>query len=140
MKKTSFIKSGDKELAIHGDYLRFKDDESIKDIVINKITSISVENINDQYSKLIWAALGFFTSIISWYLLEESIFSTIISILSLIGAVVFFISYFLLSLYRKFTIKTARIDIFLEFSSLDNYKILEFKKTLLERMNSYNSK
>ena len=65
MKKTSFIKSGDKELAIHGDYLRFKDDESIKDIVINKITSISVENINYQYSKLIWAALGFFTSIIS---------------------------------------------------------------------------
>tara|TARA_Y100000768_G_C23961295_1_gene675515 strand:+ start:610 stop:1020 length:411 start_codon:yes stop_codon:yes gene_type:complete len=136
MDKISFVKSGNKELAIHGDYLRFKDDDSIKDIVVDKITSISIEGINNQYSKLLWAILGFLSSIISWYFLEESLLSTLVSILSLIGGLIFFISYFVFSFYSKITIKTSRIDIVLEFSELKKNKILEFKKTLLSKISN----
>jgi len=136
MDKISFVKSGNKELAIHGDYLRFKDDDSIKDIVVDKITSISVEGLNNQYSKLLWAILGFLSSIISWYFLEESLLSTLVSILSLIGGLIFFISYFVFSFYSKITIKTSRIDIVLEFSELKKNKILEFKKTLLSKISN----
>ncbi|MBC78149.1 MAG: hypothetical protein CL745_00890 [Chloroflexi bacterium] len=136
MDKISFVKSGNKELAIHGDYLRFKDDDSIKDIVVDKITSISIEGLNNQYSKLLWAILGFLSSIISWYFLEESLLSTLVSILSLIGGLIFFISYFVFSFYSKITIKTSRIDIVLEFSELKKNKILEFKKTLLSKISN----
>lgn len=131
MKKISFIKSGGKELALHGDYLRFKDDESIKDIIISKIVSVSIENISGHYIKLFWATLGLFCSLISWYFLEESIFSTTVSILSLIGGMIFFASFFIMASYNQLTIKTSRLDITLEFSNFNRIKILEFKQNLL---------
>ena len=36
MKNRSFIKSGNKEIVLHGDLLRYKNEEEIKDIVIKK--------------------------------------------------------------------------------------------------------
>jgi hypothetical protein len=134
MDKISFVKSGNKELVIHGDYLRFKDDESIKDIIVDKITSISIDGLKNQYSKLLWATLGFLSSLISWYFLEESLLSSIVSILSLIGGIIFFISYFVLTTYSKLTIKTSRLDIVIEFSDLRKNKFIEFKKTLLSKI------
>ena len=134
MDKISFVKSGNKELVIHGDYLRFKDDESIKDIIVDKITSITIDGLNNQYSKLLWATLGFLSSLISWYFLEESLLSSIVSILSLIGGIIFFISYFVLTTYSKLTIKTSRLDIVIEFSDLRKNKFIEFKKTLLSKI------
>lgn len=134
MDKISFVKSGNKELVIHGDYLRFTDDESIKDIIVDKITSITIDGLNNQYSKLLWATLGFLSSLISWYFLEESLLSTIVSILSLIGGIIFFISYFVLTTYSKLTIRTSRLDIVLEFSDLRKNKFIEFKKTLLAKI------
>jgi len=134
MDKISFVKSGNKELVIHGDYLRFKDDESIKDIIVDKITSISIDGLKNQYSKLLWATLGFLSSLISWYFLEESLLSSIVSILSLIGGIIFFISYFVLTTYSKLTIKTSRLDIVIEFSDLRKNNFIEFKKTLLSKI------
>ena len=134
MKQTSFVKSGNKELAIHGDYLRFKENNSIRDIIVDKIISISIEADKSNYSKLIWAFLGFLSSVIAWYFLEESFFSTIIAVLCLIGGIIFFISYFILSTYSTLIIKTSRIDIIMEFSNLNSNKIFGFKKTLLSKI------
>ena len=134
MKKISFVKSGSKELALHGDYLRFKDDESIKDIIISKITSISIEKTKRHQYKLAWAGLGFLISLIAWYFLEESLFSTLLALFSLIGGTIYFVSFFILSTYNKLTIKTFRIDITLEYSNLNKNKILEFKKNLLHKI------
>ena len=133
MSKISFVRSGNKELAIYGDYLRFKDNESIKSVILSKINSILVEGVNNQYSKLLWSCLGFLTSIISWYFLEENLMSTLISIFSFIGGLIFFISYFILSSYLKMTIKTTSIDIVLEFPSHKKNMFLEFKRTLLDK-------
>ncbi len=133
MSKISFVRSGNKELAIYGDYLRFKDNESIKSVILSKINSILVDGVNNQYSKLLWSCLGFLTSIISWYFLEENLMSTLISIFSFIGGLIFFISYFILSSYLKMTIKTTSIDIVLEFPSHKKNMFLEFKRTLLDK-------
>ena len=133
MSKISFVRSGNKELAIYGDYLRFKDNESIKSVILSKINSILVDGVNNQYSKLLWSCLGFLTSIISWYFLEENLMSTLISIFSFIGGLIFFISYFILSCYLKMTIKTTSIDIVLEFPSHKKNMFLEFKRTLLDK-------
>ena len=133
MSKISFVRSGNKELAIYGDYLRFKDNESIKSVILSKINSILVDGVNNQYSKLLWSCLGFLTSIISWYFLEENLMSTLISIFSFIGGLIFFISYFILSSYLKMTIKTTSIDIVLEFPSYKKNMFLEFKRTLLDK-------
>ena len=134
MKKISFVKSDSKELALHGDYLRFKDDDSIKDIIISKITSISIESIKGHHYKLAWAGLGFLISLIAWYFLEKSLFSTLLALFSLIGGTIYFVSFFILSTYNKLTIKTSRIDITLEYSNLNKNKILEFKKNLLHKI------
>ncbi len=133
MSKISFVRSGNKELVIYGDYLRFKDNESIKSVILSKINSILVDGVNNQYSKLLWSCLGFLTSIISWYFLEENLMSTLISIFSFIGGLIFFISYFILSSYLKMTIKTTSIDIVLEFPSHKKNMFLEFKRTLLDK-------
>ena len=133
MSKISFVRSGNKELAIYGDYLRFKDNESIKSVILSKINSILVDGVNNQYSKLLWSCLGFLTSIISWYFLEENLMSTLISIFSFIGGLIFFVSYFILSSYLKMTIKTTSIDIVLEFPSHKKNMFLEFKRTLLDK-------
>ncbi|MBA46508.1 MAG: hypothetical protein CL893_00290 [Dehalococcoidia bacterium] len=133
MSKISFVRSGNKELAIYGDYLRFKDNESIKSVILSKINSILVDGVNNQYSKLLWSCLGFLTSIISWYFLEENLMSNLISIFSFIGGLIFFVSYFILSSYLKMTIKTTSIDIVLEFPSHKKNMFLEFKRTLLDK-------
>ena len=134
MEKRSFLKSGSKEIVLHGDLLRYKNEEEIKDIVIKKIDSISIENNKGIQSNLAWAILGFIVSIISWYFLDQSILSTSIAIISMIAGLIFFGSYFLLSTYSILVIKTARLDITIEFSSLNRRKVNEFRRILLARL------
>ena len=114
--------------------MRYKNEEEIKDIVIKKIDSISIENNKGIQSNLAWAILGFIVSIISWYFLDLSILSTSIAIISMIAGLIFFGSYFLLSTYSILVIKTARLDITIEFSSLNRRKVNEFRRILLARL------
>ena len=67
MENRSFLKSGSKEIVLHGDLLRYKNEDEIKDIVVEKIDSISIENTKGIQSNLAWAFLGFIVSLISWY-------------------------------------------------------------------------
>ena len=46
MEKRSFLKSGSKEIVLHGDLLRYKNEDEIKDIVVEKIDSISIETVS----------------------------------------------------------------------------------------------
>ena len=119
---------------LHGDLLRYKNEDEIKDIVVEKIDSISIENTKGIQSNLAWAFLGFIVSLISWYFLEESVLSTSIAIISMIAGLIFFGSYFLLSTYSTLVIKTSRLDISFEFSSINRRKVNEFRKILLERL------
>ena len=41
MENRSFLKSGSKEIVLHGGLLRYKNEDEIKDIVVEKIDSIS---------------------------------------------------------------------------------------------------
>ena len=134
MEKRSFLKSGSKEIVLHGDLLRYKNEDEIKDIVVEKIDSISIENTKGIQSNLAWAFLGFIVSLNSWYFLEESVLSTSIAIISMIAGLIFFGSYFLLSTYCTLVIKTSRLDISFEFSSINRRKVNEFRKILLERL------
>ena len=134
MEKRSFLKSGSKEIVLHGDLLRYKNEDEIKDIVVEKIDSISIENTKGIQSNLAWASLGFIVSLISWYFLDESVLSTSIAIISMIAGLIFFGSYFLLSNYSTLVIKTSRLDISFEFSSINRRKVNEFRKILLERL------
>ena len=134
MEKRSFLKSGSKEIVLHGDLLRYKNEDEIKDIVVEKIDSISIENTKGIQSNLAWASLGFIVSLISWYFLDESVLSTSIAIISMIAGLNFFGSYFLLSTYSTLVIKTSRLDISFEFSSINRRKVNEFRKILLERL------
>ena len=61
----------------------------IKDIVVEKIDSISIENTKGIQSNLAWASLGFIVSLISWYFLDESVLSTSIAIISMIAGLIF---------------------------------------------------
>ena len=134
MEKRSFLKSGSKEIVLHGDLLRYKNEDEIKDIVVEKIDSISIENTKGLLSNLAWAFLGFIVSLISWYFLDESVLSTSIAIISMIAGLILFGSYFLLSTYSTLVIKTSRLDISFEFSSINRRKVNEFRKILLERL------
>ena len=134
MKKRSFLKSGSKEIVLHGDLLRYKNEDEIKDILVEKIDSISIENTKGLLSNLAWAFLGFIVSLISWYFLDESVLSTSIAIISMIAGLILFGSYFLLSTYSTLVIKTSRLDISFEFSSINRRKVNEFRKILLERL------
>jgi len=134
MEKRSFLKSGSKEIVLHGDLLRYKNEDEVKDIVVEKIDSISIENTKGIQSNLAWAFLGFIVSLISWYFLDESVLSTSIAIISMIAGLIFFGSYFLLSTYSTLVIKTSRLDISFEFSSINRRKVNEFRKILLERL------
>ena len=89
MEKRSFLKSGSKEIVLHGDLLRYKNEDEIKDIVVEKIDSISIENTKGIQSNLAWASLGFIVSLISWYFLDESVLSTSIAIISMIAGLIF---------------------------------------------------
>jgi len=55
MEKRSFLKSGSKEIVLHGDLLRYKNEDEVKDIVVEKIDSISIENTKGIQSNLAWA-------------------------------------------------------------------------------------
>ena len=134
MEKRSFLKSGSKEIVLHGDLLRYKNEDEVKDIVVEKIDSISIENTKGIQSNLAWASLGFIVSLISWYFLDESVLSTSIAIISMIAGLILFGSYFLLSTYSTLVIKTSRLDISFEFSSINRRKVNEFRKILLERL------
>ena len=134
MENRSFLKSGSKEIALHGKLLRYKNEDEIKDVVVEKIDSISIENTKGIQSNLGWAFLGFIVSLVSWYFLDESFLSTSIAIISMIAGLIFFGSYFLLSTYSTLVIKTARIDISFEFSSINRRKVNEFRKILLARI------
>ncbi len=134
MEKRSFLKSGSKEIVLHGDLLRYKNEDEIKDILVEKIDSISIENTKGLLSNLAWAFLGFIVSLISWYFLDESVLSTSIAIISMIAGLILFGSYFLLSTYSTLVIKTSRLDISFEFSSINRRKVNEFRKILLERL------
>ena len=134
MEKRSFLKSGSKEIVLHGDLLRYKNEDEIKDIVVEKIDSISIENTKGIQSNLAWAFLGFIVSLISWYFLDESVLSTSIAIISMIAGLILFGSYFLLSTYSTLVIKTSRLDISFEFSSINRRKVNDFRKILLERL------
>ena len=134
MGKRSFLKSGSKEIVLHGDLLRYRNEDEIKDIVVEKIDSISIENTKGLLSNLAWAFLGFIVSLISWYFLDESVLSTSIAIISMIAGLILFGSYFLLSTYSTLVIKTSRLDISFEFSSINRRKVNEFRKIVLERL------
>tara|TARA_B100001029_G_scaffold108997_1_gene90016 strand:- start:35903 stop:36310 length:408 start_codon:yes stop_codon:yes gene_type:complete len=134
MGKRSFLKSGSKEIVLHGDLLRYRNEDEIKDIVVEKIESISIENTKGIQSNLAWAFLGFIVSLISWYFLDESVLSTSIAIISMIAGLILFGSYFLLSTYSTLVIKTSRLDISFEFSSINRRKVNEFRKIVLERL------
>ncbi|MQF85301.1 MAG: hypothetical protein FI730_05915 [SAR202 cluster bacterium] len=134
MGKRSFLKSGSKEIVLHGDLLRYRNEDEIKDIVVEKIDSISIENTKGIQSNLAWAFLGFIVSLISWYFLDESVLSTSIAIISMIAGLILFGSYFLLSTYSTLVIKTSRLDISFEFSSINRRKVNEFRKIVLERL------
>lgn len=134
MEKRSFLKSGSKEIVLHGDLLRYKNEDEIKDILVEKIDSISIENTKGLLSNLAWAFLGFIVSLISWYFLDESVLSTSIAIISMIAGLILFGSYFLLSTYSTLVIKTSRLDISFEFSSINRRKVNKFRKILLERL------
>ena len=134
MEKRSFLKSGSKEIVLHGDLLRYRNEDEIKDIVVEKIESISIENTKGIQSNLAWAFLGFIVSLISWYFLDESVLSTSIAIISMIAGLILFGSYFLLSTYSTLVIKTSRLDISFEFSSINRRKVNEFRKIVLERL------
>ncbi len=138
MQKNSFIKIGAKELAIHGDYLRFKNDEEENtELIIYKITSVSIQKIGNLYSKLGWAFLGFFCALVSWYFLEESLLSNLLSLLSLIGGIVYFLSYFIVSNYQEMLIKSPRQEINIEFPITKTNKVNMFKRELLNRMKTF---
>ena len=133
-KDQNFLRLGNKNLYIHGDFLRYKNEDSENiEILITKIVSISIEKLEGQYKNLIWATLGFILSVISWYFLENTLLSNLLCILSLIGGTVYLLSYFIFSNYLKLIIKTSRLDLYLEFPSQKKYSVNKFKKMLLEK-------
>ena len=115
-KEQNFLNLGNKKLCLHGSYLRYKNSDSENiEFLISKITSISVKRLENQYKNLLWGFTGFFFSIVSWYFLDNSLLSNILSILSFFGGAFYFISYFIFSSYFKLVIATQRLDISLEF-------------------------
>ena len=134
-KNQNFLRLGNKNLYIHGAFLRYKNDDSENiEILITKIVSISIEKLEGQYKNLIWAMLGFILFVISWYFLENTLLSNILCVLSLLGGTVYLLSYFIFSNYLKLIIKTSRLDLYLEFPSQKKYSVNKFKNLLLEKL------
>jgi len=116
MKTLKYLSFGGKKIIINGNYLRYKDfDESYKAIHLSKITSLNIDKNNLANGKLIWAFLSFLLSLIIWFFLFESIFNTLLSTLSFLGATFFLLDYFVKSNYMKLAIRTNRDLISIEF-------------------------
>ena len=138
MKNKSNLYLGDKKILLHGDYLRYKnsDIENIE-VLIEKINSIGIKKLENQYRNILWSIAGFSASLVSWYFLEENFLSNLLSILCFFGATFFLIAYFIFSNYFLLEIKSYRNTIKIEFPVTKINLVEKFKKSLLERINKY---
>ena len=135
MKDISNLYLGEKEILLHGDYLRYKNSEiENNEVLISKINSIVITKFKNQYSNLFWSGTGFSASLVSWFFLEENFFATVLSIICLISAIFFLLAYFMFSNYFLLEIKSSNNIIKIEFPFYKMNLVEKFKKVLIQRI------
>jgi cell division protein FtsW (lipid II flippase) len=135
MNNTYNLHVGEKKIFLHGDYLRYKNsDFENTEVLIEKISSVSIKKLKNYYKNIFWSLAGFFASLVSWYFLEENFLNNLLSILCFLGATFFLIAYFVLSNYFLLEINTNRNTIQIEFPINKMNLVEKFKKRLLERI------
>jgi|TARA_B110000263_G_scaffold67056_1_gene58013 hypothetical protein len=135
MKDISNLYLGEKKILLHGDYLRYKNsDIENTEILIEKINSVVIKKFKNQYSYIGWSLAGFSASLISWFFLEENFLGSLLSIICLFGATIFFIAYFIFLNYFLLEINSNNNTIKVEFPIHKMIKVEKFKKKLLERI------